>query len=212
MSPGCNCKSSFKLRDLSICLRSILVTDDQLSFTRRKTSTCECLASVVNPPAIATAADTVVYPAQVVLSRAGHLPEGKKIGFIEIPQIDRHFGLGKNLRVGLLQFFLYFGDGFPLHLKVADFLQGDKTIRLDGHGLVEIRGEFKLQIQHVAVLNFVPGSAALKAIRIRGVHSVKVIDAVTESIRDRVRLRGRSLFLVDPPSAKRAEGKENHAI
>jgi len=70
--------------------------------------------------------------------------------------------------------------------------------------IAQLRGEFKLQIQHVSVLNFVPGSAALKTIRIRGVHPIKVINAVTESIHDRVRLRSRTLFLVYRRSAKRA--------
>jgi len=126
------------------------LTSTELSETRRNNRTCECFELGVNPPAMAIAAAVVVSARR------------DEVGLLEVLQVHCDHRLIQDRRVGLLKPVPEFGSGLPLSVEISNFLQGNIPIRLDGHCLVELRAEWKYQIESIAWSQTIPGPTLFK--------------------------------------------------
>ena len=102
------------------------------------------------------------FSSQVKLARVTDLPAHNEVRFLEILQLYIDHWIVQNLAVRNSQQIGNLRQRQTLHVNVLNAAQGDESIRVDRHYLIEFRSKRKTQLQHIRRMKLVAIIAVLQ--------------------------------------------------
>jgi hypothetical protein len=88
---------------------------------------------------------------------------GDEIGPLKVLEYNGNGGIVQDLAIHFTESLSELGHGLPLHLDIAHSVQGNETIRLDGHAcLIKLRAQLERDVEGITRLDLVARVALLE--------------------------------------------------